>query len=399
MSDKILIADGNPIDRVITESILKQEGYDVYIAGDGESALATARRERPDMILLDARLSGITGYEVLSFLESEEETADLPVIFLSSLSETEDKVKGLGLGGLDYITKPFDRDELLARLEAHLKRIHVNRRLIKANRELQSKQRDQTKDLEAAAEIQRTLLPKTQISIRNLDIAWKCVPCENVGGDIFNFFRLDENHWAIYILDVTGHGVSAAMASVSISQMMDPNTGHLVKAGISEPPYYKITSPAEVMLGLDRAYPMGRFGRYFSISYMILNIQTGELHYSNAAHPYPLLVRASGEVELLKTGGTIIGLGGILPFEEEKLTLNRGDKMFLYTDGITEHRDNNSDFYGDERFYREAATQRRQPVANIIDHIISSVMGFSDQKPNDDVSLMAFEYVGDGDPA
>ncbi len=394
MADTLLIVDDNPVDRKILGGVLKKEGYDLVVAGDGEAALAAVGKQRPDLILLDVIMPGLSGYEVCGRLKADAATADIPVLFLSGLSEAKDKVKGLNAGGLDYISKPFDTEEVLARVRAHLELLHLNRDLQRANRELEARQKQVDKDLAAAAEIQRTLLPRRKASISTIDMAWKFLPCETVGGDLFNVLRLDENHWAVYMIDVTGHGVPAAMVSVSVSHLMDPNNGQLVKTAIHEPPYYRLASPAEVITGLDEAYSPGRLDKLFSVSYMVLNVRTGALQYSNAAHPYPLLVRATGKTELLRIGGTMVGMGGVMAFEEGTVALEPGDKLFVYTDGITEHRNEEKDFFGEQRLYDEITGLRTRPVEKIVERVMDAVMTFSRRKPRDDVSLLGFEYLG-----
>lgn len=395
MPDTLLIVDDNPVDRKILEGVLKKEEYNLVVAGDGEAALTAVEQQQPDLILLDVMMPGLSGYEVCDRLKAHAETAEIPVLFLSSLAEAKDKVKGLNAGGLDYIAKPFDTGEVLARVRAHLELIHLNRDLQRANRELETRQNQMEKDLEAAAVIQRTLLPRRKASISHIDMAWKFLPCEAVGGDLLNVLRLDEDHWAVYMIDVTGHGVPAAMVSVSVSHLLDPNNGQLVKTAIHEPPYYRLASPAEVITGLDEAYSPGRLDKLFSISYLVLNVRTGKLQYSNAAHPYPLLVRAAGETELLRIGGTMVGMGGVMTFEEGTVALKSGDKLFLYTDGITEHRNEEKLFFGEQRLYDEIAGVRTRPVEEIVERVMDAVLTFSRREPQDDVSLLGFEYRGE----
>jgi sigma-B regulation protein RsbU (phosphoserine phosphatase) len=240
----------------------------------------------------------------------------------------------------------------LLQYQARIKDGHVNHRLLKElihkytltqkqlidlNKQLTDRQAALDKDLAAAAGIQRALLPHKAPENEALDFGWKFVPTDQVGGDIFNIFPLDEKQVGVYIIDVSGHGVPAAMMTLSVSQILSPLHGEFTKTKIDRSPYYRIKSPTEVMEQLDLEYPIERFGMYFTIFYMILNIEDATVCYSNAAHPPPLLLRKKGGVELLEEGGTIIGFGGRIPFEEEKKLLEKGDKMILYTDGITEY--------------------------------------------------------------
>jgi sigma-B regulation protein RsbU (phosphoserine phosphatase) len=197
------------------------------------------------------------------------------------------------------------------------------------------------------------------------------------------------------MVDVSGHGVPSALVTVSVSQVLRPQTGYLMKKSISPPPYYKVVSPAEVLEALDREYPIDRFNKYFTISYLILNVRSGVLKYSNAAHPPPVLLHPDGTMEFLKEGGTIIGMGGMLPFQEGKKQLREKDKLFVYTDGIVEYENGEGIFYGEERFHKELWSLKDKPISVIVDSVLDSLMDFGNGiNPQDDISLVGLEYKG-----
>ena len=396
MSEKIFIVDDNLVNRKLLAAILKKEGYDLLEAEDGEEAIELAFREMPDLVLLDIMMPKKDGYEVCVELKGDNRTANIPIIFLSAKTQTEDKIKGLDLGGADYVTKPFDRGEVLARVKAQLKIAGLTKEVIKANEELLKKQETLDEDLQAAAGIQRSLLPKEPPDEDIVDVAWQFMPCEKIGGDIFNMVRLDENHWGIYMLDVSGHGVPSALVAVSVSQILGPQQGLLLKKTIKPPPFYEIVSPAEVLNLLDQEYPIERFNKFFTISYIVFNTEDKSIIYSNAAHPPPILLHGNGEMELLDKGGTIIGMGGLLPFEEGKKQVRAGDKLLTYTDGIVEYQNKDGEFYGDERFHRELQRLREMPISDLVDGIIDSIMDFGDNNPpQDDITLLGIEFKGE----
>ncbi|MBW1784321.1 MAG: response regulator, partial [Deltaproteobacteria bacterium] len=310
MSEKICIVDDNLVNRKLLAGILKKEGYELVEAQDGEEAIELTFKEGPDLILLDIMMPKKDGYQVCQELKNDERSAHLPIIFLSAKTQVEDKIKGLDLGGADYVTKPFDRGEVLARVRAQLNIARLRKEVMEANEELVRRQERLDEDLEAAAGIQRSLLPEKPPDMENMAVAWRFMPCERIGGDIFNVVRLDETHWGIYMLDVSGHGVPSALVTVSASQMLHPHKGLLLKKTIKPPPYYQILSPAEVLNLLDREYPIERFNKYFTITYLIVDVKARRISYSNAAHPAPILLRKDGTLELLDKGGTIIGMGG-----------------------------------------------------------------------------------------
>ena len=393
MPEMVFIVDDNMVNRKLLAAILKKEGYSLLEAEDGEQAVEMTFREMPDLILLDIMMPKKDGYEVCAELKNDSRTANIPIIFLSAKSQIEDKIKGLDLGGADYVTKPFDRGEVLARVRVQLKISRLTRKLIGANEELLRKQEILDEDLKAAAGIQRSLLPQSIPEMGPLDMAWRFIPCDRIGGDIFNVVRLDEDHWGIYMLDVSGHGVPSALVAVSVSQMLHTQHNRLLKKTKKEVPYYEIVPPSQVLNALDREYPIDRFDKFFTISYIIIDTHSNRITYSNAAHPPPVLIRRDGELELLEKGGTIIGMGGVLPFEEGSVQVRSGDRLFVYTDGIIEYRNEARELYGGERFYAELSRLRDRSITDLIDGVINAIMRFgNDQPPQDDVTLLGLEF-------
>jgi sigma-B regulation protein RsbU (phosphoserine phosphatase) len=281
-----------------------------------------------------------------------------------------------------------------------LKYSAAEKKLKQLNQELLGKQERLDADLAAAAQIQKSLLPQKIDSAENMAVAWKFEPCEHMGGDIFNMFQLDEDHWAIYMLDVSGHGVEAAMITVSVSQFLQPNSSHLFKrkSGKSSQPYQLMT-PAEVLAALDVEFPFERFNNFFTITYIIINTATGELRYSNAGHPHSIVMRKNGKVELLSKGGPAIGTGEFHlltgradRFKEGRYKLHPGDKLFIYTDGIVEYQNRNDELYGTRRFYETLEAQCGESIHDMVEQSIKSLMNFGNNaKPQDDITLLGLE--------
>jgi len=397
MPEKICIVDDNLVNRRLLAGILQKEGYELLEAEDGEAAIELILRELPDLVLLDIMMPKKDGYQVCEELKGNDRSAHIPIIFLSAKSQVEDKIRGLDLGGADYVTKPFDRGEVLARVRTQLNIARLTNEIMDANKELLRKQKRLDEDLEAAAGIQQSLLPQGVPDMKNVAVAWRFMPCESIGGDIFNVVQLDETHWGIYMLDVSGHGVPSALVTVSASQMLQTHRGLLLKKA-TKPPYYEIRSPAEVLNLLDQEYPIERFNKYFTISYLILDLKEDLLRYSNAAHPSPILLHMDGTLDLLNEGGTIIGMGGVLPFEEGQIQVRPGDKLILYTDGIVEYQDRQGGFYGEDRFQGVLKRLKERPISEIVDGVIDAIMDYGDHNPpRDDVTLLGFEFKGESD--
>lgn len=391
----VLIVDDSMVNRKLLEGILRHDGYELIQAQDGEEALEKAFQLLPDLVLLDIMMPKKDGFEVCRELKAHHKTYPIPIIFLSALTETDSKVKGLDLGGADYITKPFDKAEVLARVRSQIKIRTLTKNLIEANLALQEKQGRLDEDLRAAAFIQQSLLPVRGEEPENLEADWRFLPCESVGGDLFSLFRLDERHWGFYVFDVSGHGVPAAMLTVSLSQTLQPRSGLLLKKAVTPPPYYEIVPPVDVLSALDQAYPFDRFEKHFTIAYLVLNVEDGTLRYSSAAHPPPILLHPDGEIELLEEGGTVIGLGGLVPFEEGSKVLSPGDRLLVYTDGIVEHRAAGGDLYGKDRLYATLRRLKDRSISQLVEGVLESIWVFGQNSPPlDDISLLGVEFKG-----
>lgn len=263
--------------------------------------------------------------------------------------------------------------------------------LMSSYQNLEHKQQVLEKDLEAAAKIQASLLPHSLPGHDHLDMGWIFQPSVKIGGDIFNLIPLNQDHLGAYILDVSGHGVHAALVAVSVAQVMQ-REGCLMQ-GTWMDPDCKLTIPSQVLEVLDTEFPLERFGTYFTISYLIINVETGQVQFSNAGHPYPLLIRRSGDVTSLETNGTVIGLGGLVPFTTGTITLAPGDLLVLYTDGLYEQTNSKGAQYGWDEMCKELMSVRHLPAQEIADSIRKSIHNFADNKGlDDDISLVCLKY-------
>jgi len=391
--ETILVVDDDKTNRTLLSIILKNEEYRVVEAEDGRDAVEKGLTMPIDLVLLDIMMPKMDGYEACKRLKADSRTRDIPVIFLSAKSGTRDKIMGLDSGGADYVTKPFDKGEVLARVRSQL-------RIRSLTKEVIEKQKHLDNDLKVAAGIQQSLLPSREVPGKSsLKWAWRFKPCEEIGGDIFNILRLDESHYAVYMLDVSGHGVPSALVTVSASQMLQPHTNILVRQdskGLGK----GIIAPVDVVKRLDHEYPMERFDKYFTLVYMLIDTERGLLRYSNAGHPPPLLIRTDGTVKTLEKGGPMIGLNGVLPFEEEEIPLNPEDRIILYTDGVIEYEKTDLEFYGEERFHAVIKRSAGLSIDALSEAIMEDLMAFGEgAPPRDDITLLAIESRGDVESA
>lgn len=396
MSEDILIVDDSADSRSLLAVILKRVGYAVRQAPDGPTALEMVARAAPHLILLDVNMPGWDGFTVCARLKAHSAWAEIPVIFVSARDEAADKVRGLEIGGADYITKPFDKAEVLARVRSHLKISALTHELRQKNQELSRKQADLEEDLRAAAAIQASLLPQKLPNTPQVELSWEFVPCQTLGGDIFHALELDEGWLGLYILDVSGHGVPSSLVTVSIHETLLPHSGVVVREAAEDGRPLSLASPLQVARELDRLYPLERFEKTFSIVYAVLDMSSGRFSYVNAGHPPPLLLRVDGGRELLRSTGPLIGLDGMLPFEEAQCQLRPGDRILLYTDGVTDLQDRDGGFLGEGPFLEFVEQVRRLPLAAGLRGLRQMMADYAGgAAPQDDISLLGLAYWGD----
>jgi sigma-B regulation protein RsbU (phosphoserine phosphatase) len=388
----ILIVDDSPVNLKVLSAILTKAGLQIIEAQDGREALRLASERLPDLVILDIMMPEMDGFEVCQRLKAATLTKEIPVIFLSALGEASNKVRGLELGAEDYITKPFDRAEVVARVRTQLRIREMTRSLRELNRELLDKQERIRRDLRAAGEIQRMFLPRPPLGITGIDAAWVFEPSDQVGGDIFNVVRAGEDNAVIYMLDVSGHGVPAALVSASVFQSLSPSGGLIGRAHSST---FETADPVDVLERLEVLYPLERFDKYFTLAYLVLDLSAGRLRYSCAGHPAPLVVRQTGEIELLEKGGPFIGLGLDLPWDEGEVSLDPGDRLVVITDGVLEQTDPGGVAFGVPGLMNLISENRGDSLAELCRRIVNQLHSYTGQpRFRDDISVLAVEYTG-----
>ena len=306
---------------------------------------------------------------------------------------------------IDYWARTRDNEANNRLLhELVLKYAAVEKKLKELNRELVWKQKNIDEDLAAAAEIQKSLLPRKIEANEQLKAAWKFEPCQKIGGDIFNLMPLDDHHWAIYMLDVSGHGVPAAMVAVSVSQVLHQLSRGMMTLQTPSLGQRGTLSPAEILENLDQAFPFDRFNNFFTMNFFILNTSTGRLQYSNAGHPHPFLLRRNGLLERLSTEGLAIGIRSLAPpdfrdrsFHNQQVYMQPGDKLILYTDGVTEYQNHRNALYGEDRFIQKILEFKDQSIHHIIKAVDLDLKQFGNNAdPMDDITLLGLEVTAGG---
>ncbi|MBN2707073.1 MAG: SpoIIE family protein phosphatase [Deltaproteobacteria bacterium] len=354
---KILIAEDERVSRRLLQSRLEKWGYEVTAAEDGRQAWEIFQEQHFPMVISDWMMPNMDGLELLRRIRSSERPGYVYTILLTARSEKEDILAGMDSGADDFIAKPFDKDELLARLKVGRRITDLERDLAQRNHELQKINQRMSRDLQAAAKIQQSLLPTKLPECEAFNFAWKYVPCDELAGDTLNLFFLDEAHLGLYLLDVSGHGVTAALLSVNLSRILTPNPqqSDLLKEAGPGKNGYRLVSPEDVADRLNQRFPLdSSTEQYFTIQYGCLDLGKRELTYISAGHPPMIHLPATGPGRALQVKslpiGFMVGVGKI--YREQKLTLAPGDRLYFYSDGIIEAMNNERQQFGVERLIK-----------------------------------------------
>lgn len=455
----VLIAEDSRMQAKILQKRLVDAGHTVRWAENGSLALDMARERRPDIIISDIEMPVATGYDFCKAAKSDPALRAVPFILLSTLSDPIDIIRGLDAGADNYVTKPYEPDYLLGRMAALLttplgdddesanttlevslagqtfkvkagrqqvlnllvstfeNAVTKNKELVVANQEL-SVARDSlersnkelvtlnseisrinahmVRDLEAAAKVQRSLLPADDVTLSSLDIAWRYVPCQGLAGDFLNIFQLDSERVGLFVVDVSGHGVPSSLMAVTVGRFLTPKVSEssiLVRQDAGGRPV--VVSPAEVATQLNRLFQADEFsGLYFTILYGVLHVPSGRLDFVSGGHP--ALVRipaAGGPPEFHGAEGFPIAFVPEVEYEQRSLTLLPGDRVYLYSDGVPEAMDKDREPYGEERMAALLDGSRGGPLAPSVAGLLHEVETWCQPNgPLDDITILGVEW-------
>jgi len=373
----VLVVDDAPANIQVAQSILKDE-YKIRVATSGAKALELVKVEpAPDLVLLDIMMPEMDGYEVCIQLKAEAQTRDIPVIFLTGKTETQDETRGLEVGAVDYIRKPFSPAIVKARVRTHLMLRDAREELARQLFAIQH-------ELELASVIQLSILPNQLPKIDGLEIATRYLPMSTVSGDFYQFLIVDEKRIGMLVADVSGHGPAAALIA---SMLRIALAAQLPCA----------TEPAKVLLGLNQAL-CGKLGHNFvTAAYVFVDMEREVLSYAGAGHP-PLLLwsRSSGSTREIEENGLFLGQFSDETYTAVEMPFEAGDRSVLYTDGIPECKNPLEEEFGTTRFMRFMEENHGFGVNEFADALLARLSNWSEQPQGqgqrDDMTLVAFHF-------
>jgi phosphoserine phosphatase RsbU/P len=374
----LLVADDDASNREMLARRLQRQGYRVSQASSGLEVLRMVRAEKFDLVLLDMIMPGLDGYQVLTRMKSDPATADIPVIIISSLDQENNVARCIEAGAEDYVGKPFNSVFLRARIGACLERKRLRDQERQTFEALKQSQKILCDELAEAAAYVRSLLPPP-LEHGPVRASWRFFPSTQLGGDAFGYHWLDEGHFAIFVLDVCGHGVGAALLSVSVMNVLRNRSM----------PNVDFADPAAVLAALNQSFSMERQNNmFFTIWYGVFSTSTRDLTFACGGHPPAVaLDRVKSSPALLRAPGAIIGGFPEAKYASAIRTLPPGSQLYVFSDGVYELARDNGSTVQLEEFVAELA----KPVVNSkLDDIIawaSATRG--GDKFEDDLSIVA----------
>ena len=348
--------------------------HKLSLALTGEMALQIAARTPPDLVLLDIMMPGLDGYEVCRRMRQMPETAEVPIMFLSSLEEVQNKTRGFEAGANDYLTKPFEMLEVKARV----------RSLLKAKAYSDAVKEQIAADLRVAREIQMGILPHDFTAVEKAyRVSFGAIlePAREVGGDLYGVCAAGPERLMIFLGDVSGKGIPASMFMVRTVSLAG-----LLAREIAEPK--RILERLNDELSADNASHM-----FVTFLCAVFEPATHRLTLASGGHCYPLLLPADGPpCWITKTIGTALGFDSGLEFQAMELTLSDGDAVVFYTDGVSEAFNPERELYGSERLLADASGLAGQSANAISAGLLAKVRAFAGTAPqSDDIAILTFK--------
>ncbi len=381
---RILIIDDDEANRGIMARQLERQGHVIVSADNGRAALKLLKNVPFDMILLDIMMPEMSGFEILERLKGEERLREIPVIVISAFDDPSAMASCIELGAEDYLPRDFDPIILRARIGSIMERARLKKQKDMYIQAIEDTQRRLQTELQDAAKYVRSLLPPP-IEQDDLRVAWSFIPSLSLGGDVFGYHYRPDGKFLLYLIDVSGHGIEAALLSVTIMNMLKYETL----------PSTNFSDPADVLSSLNSRFRSeDQNNMYFTIWYGVYDKTTRELTYTSGGNSAGVIIDSDGKKTPLITEGIVIGVDDGYLFSNEIVTLPPKSRLYVYSDGIYEVRYKSGDVFGMDEFMDVLARlpPESEPAARI-DNLIRLVRDLSMTGSfEDDISLVEVSF-------
>jgi sigma-B regulation protein RsbU (phosphoserine phosphatase) len=315
---------------------LERYGYEVETSRDGEEGWETIANGDARLAVSDWSMPRLDGVELCERIRAADLDRYVYIILLTAKNERGDLLRGLEAGADDFVSKPFDPAELAARVRAGERVVNLQREIDEKNRALGEHNERLERDLRAAADLQKSMLPKDLERSEGLRFVSRFIPSSFVAGDVFNYFTIDERRVGFYLLDVSGHGVSAAMLSFTISKRLSSASSR--KAGAAEADVLTLRDPAKTLAELNDLFydDDPDSSQYFTMIYGVIDCANDRLVVASAGHPPMIRTREDGAPELFRQESFPIGLFEGVRYEATEFDFRPSDRLYVYSDGVSD---------------------------------------------------------------
>jgi phosphoserine phosphatase RsbU/P len=382
----VLLVDDQPIVAEAVRRMLAEESdIRFHYCSDPTKAIAEANRLAPTVILQDLVMPELDGLTLVKFFRANPPTREIPLIVLSTKEEPIIKAQAFATGANDYLVKLPDKLEMLARIRYHSKGYIAQIERNEAYRRLAESEKQLADEVAQAAKYVCSLLPQP-IAEEPVRVDWRFVPSMQLGGDSFGYHWLDDDHFAVYLLDVSGHGVGASLLSVSALNTLRAQTL----------PNTDFRDPGQVLQGLNATFDMDLHdNKYFTIWYGVYQRSSRRLSYAGGGHPPALLGNltsdGSGRLQPLESTGPIIGMMPEMAFETQTATVAPGMRLYLFSDGVFEIDKPDGEMWKFEAFVDFLSAEIAQ--GSVMDRLIAHVKALhGSERLSDDFSMVEVAF-------
>ena len=376
---RVLVADDQVDVLEALRLLLKGEGYELELVNSPAAVLDALSRRSFDLVLMDLNYardttSGREGLDLLSQIHERDEL--LPVVAMTAWGSVELAVEIMREGVRDFVLKPWDNGRLLRTVRAEIEKGKRARDARQRQAESEARSLAEGGQWEEAQRTQLGFLPKEIPQIPGCEFSGAWLPVHGIGGDYFDVLQLDQRQFAICIADVAGKGIAAALLMSNLQATVRSLAGQNLEPA-------PLTERVNRFIGRNTASD-----RFITFFYAAFDAQTRRMVYTNAGHNAPIVLRRDGTTNRLVAGGQAMGISGGLDYEQAAVELGEGDRLILFTDGITEASDNTGEEFGEQRLLDILRESRALGAAKIQTSVLARVAQFSGDKFQDDATLV-----------
>ncbi len=375
-SSKILVVDDSKFNRTVISKTLNEINMNVITANHGGEALIKLQESRFDLIITDTVMPVMDGISLIKEIKQQYSEIFIPIILMTGNDDQNIKITSLNIGADDFLSKPIDQKELVARVFSLLRLKKTHDLLFEKNSLIE-------RELVVAKKIQSKIIPEDFSYIEYPNVSGYYSPIEDIGGDFYDCYSLPNGKTGFLISDVTGHGIPAALI-VTMSKMLFSIYAN------------KIFSPKKMLTKVNQEICESLTDdQYITSFYCIYDHESGKLKFSNAGHVHPLLYKRNINkvYRLINDDGFFLGVVKSTVYDQKVVKIDKGDRLLLYTDGVTELKNNDNEEYGEKRLIQFLLSNCNSYRNYFCKKLYKSVMNHSQKNQRlDDIAFLNIEF-------